>query len=559
MAFQPTTNPTARPESAPVRSARGGPERVNWWNDRVFYEIFVRSFADSTSGPLAGDGIGDVPGLIERLDYLNDGNPATTTDLGIGGIWLMPIMPSPSYHGYDITDYYDINKQYGTLDDFRRLVSECHKRGIKVVIDLVLNHTSNQHEWFKDSLEPKSAHRDWYIWSNVDPGWKGPWNQRVWHAAPAAGPEAREGFYYGLFSHVMPDLNFRNAQVTDEVTQICRFWLANVGIDGFRLDAIRHLIEEGQVQENTPATHAWLRDWYIITKGFNIDAMSIGEVWADSAQASSYVGDQMSMVFEFALADAMIASVKAGNKTALVGAQDTVLKLYPPNQYGRFLSNHDQTRVMTQLKGDEGAMRAAASLLLTGPGVPFVYYGEEIGMTGDKPDEKLRTPMQWTGGAGAGFTTGKPWAAANAGFESLNVEKQSGEEGSLLNLYRGLIRVRNANPALATGTTWQVQTDRPEVVALLRRRAIKASPERGIQAAQNAVLTVINLSDAPIEGCSLSLETSPLRGELAARELLSGTPGAALVLDERGGFKGYRFEEKIEGRGGRGTWVIELK
>lgn len=546
---QPTTAPEAKSPSAPFQ-IRTGPDRANWWNDRVFYEVFVRSFADSKEGPLANDGIGDIKGLISKLDYLNDGDPKTDTDLGIGGIWLMPIMPSPSYHGYDITNYFDINPQFGTIDDFKGLVAACHKRGIKVIIDMVMNHCSNKHEWFTAAADPKSPKHNWFIWSDADPGWKGPWNQRVWHRLPPNGPEASEVYYYGLFSHVMPDLNYRNREVTEEMNTLTRGWLTSMGADGFRLDAIRHLIEEGQVQENTPATHAWLKDWYRALKGVDMDALSIGEVWADSEQASSYVGDQLDMTFEFATADAMVASVKAGTKDAFVKAQKRVLALYPPNQYGRFLSNHDQTRVMTQLKGDAGAMRAAAALLLTGPGVPFIYYGEEIGMTGDKPDEHLRTPMQWTGAANAGFTTGKPWAAINAGFESVNVEKQAGESGSLLNHYKKLIRLRNEHPALSTGGTWMVETDKSEVVAFLRRRVVRTTPAkrpdaRSVEAKParpsiETALVVINLSDHVVEQCGLSLESSPATGVFAAEDLMDGGARPDVTFDSRGGIAGYR-------------------
>lgn len=536
----------------------------------MFYEIFVRSFADSKDGPLANDGIGDIRGLIDKLDYLNDGDPKTDSDLGIDGIWLMPIMPSPSYHGYDITDYYGVNPQYGTIDDFKALIAACHKRGIKVVIDLVMNHCSNRHEWFKAAADPKSLQHNWFIWSDTDPGWKGPWNQRVWHRLPLNGPEqAKELYYYGLFSAVMPDLNFRNPVVTDQMNTVTRTWLSSMGVDGFRLDAIRHLIEEGQVQENTPSTHAWLRDWFRELKGVNLDAMSIGEVWADSEQASSYVGDQLDMTFEFATADAMIASVRAGKKDAFVKAQKKVLDLYPSNQYGRFLSNHDQARVMTQLKGDDGAMRAAAALLLTGPGVPFIYYGEEIGMTGDKPDEHIRTPMQWSAEPNAGFTSGKSWAAANKGFESQNVEKQAADTGSLLNLYKKLIHLRNEHPALATGGTWMVETDKPEVVAFLRRRESRSAPDREFGAkASNAkaregssrssietMLVVINLSDHAVEGCSLSLESSMTRGDLAATDLMSGGACPDLSFSDKGGFVGYHPAASIPPRG---TSVIHL-
>lgn len=559
---QPTTNPQTAAAPSTKVAARKGPDRVNWWNDRTFYEIFVRSFADSKTGPLAGDGIGDLQGLIEHLDYLNDGNPETTTDLGIGGIWLMPICPSPSYHGYDITNYLDVNPQYGTLDDFKRLSAECHKRDIKVIVDFVMNHTSNRHPYFAEAQDPKSPKHDWYIWSDTDPGWKGPWKQKVWHRAPVTGPDATETYYYGLFSPVMPDLNFRNRMVTEEMKLITSAWLSRFGADGFRLDAIRHLIEEGQVQENTPATHAWLKDWFLYYKGVNMDAMTIGEVWADSEQASSYVGKQMDMAFEFALADAMIASVKAGKKDPFIAAQRRVLDLYPPNQYGRFLTNHDQARIMTQLKGDTGAMRAAAALLLTGPGVPFIYYGEEIGMTGDKPDEMIRTPMQWGPGENAGFSTAKPWERLNPGFENFNVEKQAADPDSLFSLYRKLIHIRYANPALATGGTWLIDSDKPEVVAYLRHREIRFRPNLGPGARTdssrsrlNQLLIVVNVSDHEVADTTLSLSTSPLRNQYTGKDLLGAPVAGPLDPDAQGGFTGYKPAAKLAPRQ---AMIIEL-
>ncbi len=542
MAFvQGALGQLADPAAVPAPGAqvrRSGPDRVNWWNDRVFYQIFPRSFADSATGPLAGDGIGDLQGIIEHLDYLNDGNPETTTDLGIGGIWLTPFYPSPSYHGYDITDYYEVHPQLGTIDLFKKLVSECHTRGINVIIDLVMNHCSNRHDWFTKAAEPGSRTRDWFIWSDTDPGWKGPWNQRVWHRLPP-GPTANDRYYYGLFSGTMPDLNFRNAGATEAMRDVTRTWIGTFGADGLRLDAIRHLIEEGQVQQNTTATHAWLKDWFLDLKGVSIDAMSIGEVWADSAQASSYVGDQMDMAFEFALADAMIASAKSGKKDEFVAAQKTVLALYPPNQYGRFLSNHDQTRVMTQLKGDAGAMRAAAALLLLGPGVPFIYYGEEIGMTGDKPDEQLRTPMQWTSGAHAGFSTAQPWAPLNPGFETLNTESQSAAPDSLLNLYRRLIHLRNADAALATGGTWMVETDQPGVVAFLRHRAAKFGPKMAESRPRlDSVLVLVNLGESEVRQCRLSLAEGPLRGALAGKDALGTSSLSDFATSDKGAFTG---------------------
>jgi len=198
-----------------------------WWNEEIFYEIFVRSFSDSN-----GDGIGDFKGLMQKLDYLNDGDETTTSDLGITAIWLMPIMQSPSYHGYDVMDYKKVEQDYGTNQDFRNFLDSAHTRGIKVIIDLVLNHTSSNHPWFINSKSgPSAAYRDWYRWSNSNPGIKGPWGQTVWHSANGY-------YYYGLFTSGMPDLNYAAQEVKDEVANIVRYWLDTVGVDGFRLDAI---------------------------------------------------------------------------------------------------------------------------------------------------------------------------------------------------------------------------------------------------------------------------------------------------------------------------------
>jgi len=225
---------------------------VPWWRSTICYEVFVRSFQDSDS-----DGIGDINGLISRLDYLNDGQPGSGDDLGVGCIWLMPVMQSPSYHGYDVTDYRTIEEDYGTNADFLRLMEEAHARGIRVIVDFPLNHISVEHDWFVQAAsDPDSPYRDWFIFEDGDPGYRGPWGQQVWHRNPHG-----DGYYYGLFDSAMPDLNFRNDEVNAEFRDITEFWLTEMGVDGFRMDAIKHVIEEGQIQENTPATIAWLRDY----------------------------------------------------------------------------------------------------------------------------------------------------------------------------------------------------------------------------------------------------------------------------------------------------------
>jgi glycosidase len=536
-----------------------GPGRAGWWNDAVFYEVFVRSFKDSASGPLAGDGIGDIPGLIEKLDYLNDGDPKTTTDLGVTGLWLMPINPSPSYHGYDITDYFGVNPPYGTMDDLKRLIAECHKRGIHVILDLVLNHCSDQNPWFDGAVNLSNPKHDWFIWSDTDPGWRGPWGQRVWHRTEAEGGVAR--WYYGLFSAKMPDLNYRTPAVSQEMLRVVDFWIDKshgVGADGYRLDAVRHLIEDGQVQENTIETHEWLKKFHAECRKDNPGAMSIGEVWTSSETASTYVGDELDLTFEFDLAAAMTDAAKTGKARPVVEAQARVLRCYPPGQYGRFLSNHDQRRIMTSLGDDSAAMRSAAAMLLLGPGVPFIYYGEELGMTGDKPDERLRTPMQWTPEPGGGFTEGKPWETLAGDVFRRNVKTESSSESSLLTVYRDLIRLRTQTPALCTGGYWPVNCSNDGVYAFIRGDApdaavgekdpARAEAER-VSKGEGARLVLINLSGRVVRDYELHAPTSPIRGGFAGvDEITRPRPGAGAeprpvssieCVPDTGAFRGF--------------------
>ncbi|MFN7021493.1 MAG: alpha-amylase family glycosyl hydrolase [Phycisphaerales bacterium] len=536
---QATTESANAPAYQPLRERDEagrvvGPERAGWWNDVVFYEVFVRSFFDSREGPKAGDGIGDLRGLIDRLDYLNDGDPTTDTDLGIGGIWLMPVMRSPSYHGYDVVDYLSIEEDYGTNEDFKLLVDACRKRGIRVIIDLVMNHTSSRHPAFIASMEPEAPEREWYIWTDANPGYRGPWGQQVWHRPRGErggeGPAA-SGFYYGLFGGDMPDLNFRSPAATEMMLGVTRHWLTEYAIDGYRLDAVRHLIEEGRQQDNTLATHEWLKNYRSFYKGVNAGAMCIGEIWASTEVASSYVGDQVDLAFEFDLAQAMIDSARTGDAGRYRAAMDKVLRFFPPNQYGTFLTNHDQTRVMTQLRRNPGAMRVAAALLLTGPGVPFMYYGEEIGMTGDKPDPDLRTPMQWETEGAAGFTAGTPWRTVNAdAAKGVSVAAQTIDPDSLLSWYRRLIRLRAGVPALASGSYTPIETGSPAVVAYHRSSG-----------SGHGAVVVINLSAKAVDAYGLTLPASELRDK-SGMTFLIGAEGAVPRprLDDRGGFRVWR-------------------
>jgi glycosidase len=481
-----------------------------WWNDTVFYELTVRSFYDSN-----GDGIGDFNGLIEKLDYLNDGDPDTTADLGITGIWLLPIHPSPSAHGFDVTDYYAVNPQYGTMDDFRRLVSEAHHRRIRIIIDMVINHSSSQHPWFVQSQDPQSPYRDWYIWSAADPGFKGAWGQQVWHPLNGA-------FYYAFFWEGMPDLNYTNPEVTAEMERIARFWLTGIGIDGFRLDAIGSLIEEDTVTVETKASHDWFASYFKFNKEIKPEAMTIGEVWREDAVVAPWVANkQVDLAFEFDLAAAMIASVNEGNSDRMLETLRSGTSQFPQGQYGTFLTNHDMTRVITQLGGDPQKARVAASLYFALPGVPFVYYGEEIGMRNIPPDCLLLPPMQWTAGKYAGFSEATPWEMPDVN-PVFNVSTETGDPNSLLSHYRTLISLRNSHQALQTGELFLLSTNNPGLFACLRTTA------------GESVLVIVNLANAPIYDYQWSLPASTVpQGEYTPVSLLYKTPLARLtVLDE---------------------------
>jgi glycosidase len=510
------TTATAEPTALPTATSTPSAGNLDWWKEAVFYEIFVRSFFDSN-----GDGIGDFNGLTKKLDYLNDGDPATTGDLGVTALWLMPIHPSPSTHGYDVTDYYAVNPQYGSLEDFRRLVAEAHRRGMRVIIDMVLNHTSSQHPWFIQSQDPASPYRNWYVWADRDPGFKGPWNQQVWY--PLDG-----GYYYAYFWEGMPDLNYTNPAVTSEMQKVARFWLADVGIDGFRLDAIGSLIENGAETVETAATHDWLRGYYAFVKSLRSDAMTVGEVWREDPVVIPYLQENaVDLAFEFDLSAAMLASINEGNSAKLLDALRSGTLQFPVGRYGTFLTNHDMARVMTQLGGDDQKAKAAASLYFALPGVPFIYYGEEIGLSGEAPDEMGRRPMQWSGGQYAGFSTAAPWKASDSDPVH-NVAAQSADPNSLFTHYRAWIAQRLSHPALRTGELSLLSASDPGVFACLRTSA------------DEAILVLVNLTGAPLRGLRLSLNSSPLEaGDYKAASLWDGAELATVTVAAGGKIADY--------------------
>ena len=499
---RPTTSPapaSPTPEAcvAPTPAAPAGD--VPWWSERVFYEVFVRSFADSD-----GDGIGDLRGLTERLDYLNDGDPSGGDDLGITGIWLMPVAEAASYHGYDVVDYRAIERDYGTLADFRALVTAAHERGIAVIVDLVLNHTSIEHPWFEESRTPGSERADWYIWADEDPHYGGGFGQQVWH------PDG-DRFYYAQFVAGMPDLNLEHPGVTAELDGVAAWWLDELDVDGFRLDAVKHLVEEGREQEDTAATHEWLEGFHDRVEAVDPDALLVGEVLDLTLRSASYVPDAVDVTFDFELADKTILALSAEDAATLRGTQRDVLEAYPGRAYAALLSNHDQPRIASQVS-DPAALRAAASVLLTNPGLPFVYYGEEIGLTGPKPDERIRTPLPWdASGPGAGFTTGTPWEPLEEGWETRNVADSLADPASLLAHYRSLIALRAAHPALVLGSFTALDTGSPALYGFVASDA------------EEAVVVLVNLGDEEISDYALTFE-APLACGLTSAQLIHADP-----------------------------------
>ncbi|MFC3651750.1 alpha-amylase family glycosyl hydrolase [Dyella humi] len=438
----------------------------------VYYEIFVRAFYDTN-----GDGIGDLNGITAKLDYIKS--------LGVSGIWLMPINPSPSYHGYDITDYEGINPQYGTLQDFKKLLDEAHKRGIKVVIDMVINHTSDQHPWFKAALDAKDPHHDWYLWAK--PG-------TDLHAISAVGGpawhRASNGAYYeGTFTGAMPDLNYDNPAVRKEMIEVGRFWLRQ-GVDGFRLDAAQHIYDDLRTDMNDPIAlqknARWWAEYRHALEVTNPHVWLVGEVARQNPDdLTPYMGP-LNTVFNFPVATQLIESVNQERNLGIGRGLEYSYAAYRTHAQGKFddapfLTNHDQERVMSQLDDNMAHMRLAAALLLTLPGHPFIYYGEELGMQGAKPDENIREPMRWyRNGKGEGTASWKDWSTSDDA--AISVEAQQNDPASLLNLYRKLIGWREQISALRDGVLHDMPVVDPHVLAYT------------LKDAQSRVLVAHNLS-----------------------------------------------------------------
>jgi alpha-amylase len=434
-------------------------KKEDLWPYGVKYEIFVLSFADSNT-----DGKGDLNGITSQLDYLED--------LGINGIWLMPIMPSQSYHKYDVTDYRAIHPDYGTLEDFKTLVREAHERNIKVIIDLVLNHTGVGHPWFQSAKTGEdSPYRDYYIWNDrksikdqiakktvtLDSD-----NITQWHVIDN---DTTAEHYYGFFSSHMPDLNFDNQQVREEFVAIARFWIEEMQVDGFRFDAAKHIYPDDRAWDN----HQFWRWYRGELEKIKPDVYLVGEVYSLNASEVGPYTKGLPSLFNFRLGRSIINTIATGRDIGLINEYQRQMDSYrlitPDFLDATILTNHDQNRVVSELQNDIAKAKIAASILLTLPGVPFLYYGEELGMRGIKPDEYIREPFLWGDDA-----LETKWIHPNYSTENAVValRAQQRDKESLYNHYKEAIRYRNERKILTMGDIKPIHRLPHEVIGFMR-------------------------------------------------------------------------------------------
>jgi alpha-glucosidase len=518
-------------------------EGHQWWQHAVFYEIYPRSFADNSN-----NGIGDLNGITAKLDYLKD--------LGVDAIWLTPCYPSPQVDfGYDVSDYENIDPMYGTLADFDRLASEAKKRNIRIIMDFVMNHTSDQHAWFKESKSSKdNPKRDWYIWRDgKGPGqppnnWLSTFGGSAWKFDPITGQ-----WYYHFFYPEQPDLNWRNPEVEKAMFGVTSWWYQR-GVAGFRLDAVDTLFEDPDLHDNPvlpgknqygdpnmqnlyntklPELHGVLQRLRQVADKY--DAVLIGETWTkDIEELKQYYGEhrnelQMPMDFLFTRVDKLSAPEF---RAQIAGVNSAGWPVY-------VLSNHDIVRAYVRY-GDgvhnDAIAKLMAGLYLTLRGTPIMYYGEEIGMTNNDPKRREdvkdpigrlgwpkekgrdgeRTPMQWNTSANAGFSQAQPWLPVPATYKTHNVATELKEPDSILNFYRHVLELRHQDAALRDGEYVALNENDPNVLSYLRRDK------------DEAVLVVLNMSSSP-QKVSFDLQAQGLTASNATTMLSTEKTKSASV------------------------------
>jgi maltose alpha-D-glucosyltransferase/alpha-amylase len=472
-----------------------------WYKDAVIYELHVRGFYDSD-----GNGTGEFRGLTLKLDYL--------ADLGVNVLWLLPFYPSPLRDdGYDISDYTNIHPAYGTIDDFRMFLDEAHRRGIRVITELVLNHTSDQHPWFQQA---RSSHdnprRDWYVWSDSVERYK---QARIIFTDTelsnwAWDPVSKSHYWHRFFSH-QPDLNFDNPEVREAFWEVMKFWF-EMGVDGLRLDAVPYLVErEGTSCENLPETHEVLKFLRRRTDEAFSEKMFLAEAnqWPRDVRKYFGEGDECQMAFHFPLMPRMFMAIRLEDRKPIVDIFQQTPEIPPSCQWGLFLRNHDELtlemvtdeerdymydefaadkraklnlgirrRLAPLMEGDRRRIELMNGLLMSMPGTPILYYGDEIGMgdniyLGDR--NGVRTPMQWNGGWNAGFSNADPEQLYSPiisnpvyGYQAVNVESQRRYDHSLLSWMKRLIRLRKSSPVFGRGTMEILKPQNHRVLAYIR-------------------------------------------------------------------------------------------
>jgi maltose alpha-D-glucosyltransferase/alpha-amylase len=473
-----------------------------WYKDAIFYQLHVRTFYDSNA-----DGIGDFPGLTQKLGYLQE--------LGVSALWLMPFYPSPlKDDGYDIADYTSVHPSYGTVQDFKTFLNAAHDRNIRVIVEMVLNHTSDQHPWFQESRSSQdNPKRDWYVWSDTDTKYQGvpiifvDTEMSNW----AWDPISKQYYWHRFFSH-QPDLNYDNPAVREAMWQVMKFWL-DMGVDGFRLDAVPNLVErEGTRCENLPETHAIIKDYRKRIDLAYPNKMLLAEAnqWPTDVISYFGLGDEFHMAFHFPLMPRMFMAVKLEDRKPIIDILEQTPPIPEICQWCIFLRNHDELtlemvteierdymydtyatdkamrinlgirrRLAPMMENDRRRIELMNGLLLSMPGTPVIYYGDEIGMgdniyLGDR--NGVRTPMQWNGGWNGGFSAADPERLYSPvisnpvyGYQAVNVESRRRSEHSLLNWMKSLIQTRNLFQVFSRGSIEFLDPSNHRVLAYVRQ------------------------------------------------------------------------------------------
>lgn len=487
-----TAGSTAAPQTAST-AARSAQVEQAWWHDAVFYQIWPRSFYDTD-----GDGHGDFNGMTAKLPYLQQ--------LGVNALWLTPMFEAPSYHGYDFTEFYQVESDYGSMAEFEAFIQAAEAKGMKVILDLVINHISSEHEWFVRSAAGEAPYKDYFIWRDEMPeagsGWGHAWSDNdkpdaVWH-----WNESRQQYYYAAFGASQPDVNLRHPDVVAEMEKMAKFWL-DKGVAGFRLDAVRFAMEGGpDAQADTAETIAYWQSFNQFVKSVNPQAYLVGEAWVDIPVAARYFGDGkgLDQGFDFEVgykilgllqqdtaAEAQFGTMQSNQQSnqqqvadASVLSQNVQQRadsVAPLSFFAPFLTNHDQERVAYQLKQHDAKAKLAAAMLFSSPGTPYIYYGEEIGLTQDRSGHDVfkRAPMLWDNSKQAGFTeSDNSWVeqlelfgtdfpnwwpdflARQLTAADRSVAAQQAEADSVWQLYKFLIAQKKQRPELATAGSYQV-------------------------------------------------------------------------------------------------------